>query len=49
MTSSTDPKGLAPGTKMTFAGLSKPKDRGDLLLYLRSLSDNPLPLPEAGG
>ena len=45
----TDPRGFAPGTKMTFAGLSKAKDRGDLLLYLRTLSDNPLPLPEAGG
>ena len=44
----TSPKGWAPGTKMTFAGLSKPQDRGDLLLYLRSLSDNPAPLPEGG-
>lgn len=44
----TDPRGWAPGTKMTFAGLSKPQDRGDLLLYLRSLSDNPPPLPEGG-
>jgi cytochrome c len=44
----TDPRGWAPGTKMTFAGLSKAEDRGDLLLYLRSLSDNPPPLPEGG-
>jgi cytochrome c len=43
-----DPRGWAPGTKMTFAGLSKPQDRGDLLLYLQSLSDNPPPLPEGG-
>lgn len=42
------PKGWAPGTKMTFAGLSKPQDRADLLLYLRSLSDAPAPLPEGG-
>jgi cytochrome c len=44
-----DPRGWASGTKMTFAGLSKVEDRGDLLLYLRSLSDNPPPLPEKGG
>ena len=44
----TDPKGWAPGTKMTFAGLSNVEDRGNLLLYLRSLSDNPPPLPEKG-
>jgi cytochrome c len=44
-----DPRGWAPGTKMTFAGLGKPEDRADLIAYLRSLSDSPAPLPEAGG
>jgi cytochrome c len=44
----TSPKAWAPGTKMTFAGLTKPKDRADVLLYLRSLSDQPVPLPEGG-
>lgn len=44
----TSPKGWAPGTKMAFAGLGKAQDRADLLLYLRSLSDNPPPLPEGG-
>ena len=44
----TSPRKWAPGTKMTFAGLSKPEDRADLLLYLRTLSDNPPPLPEKG-
>ena len=43
-----DPRGWAPGTKMTFAGLSKAEDRADLLAYLRTLSDNPPPLPEGG-
>jgi cytochrome c len=43
-----DPRGWAPGTKMTFAGLSKAQDRADLLAYLRTLSDNPPPLPEGG-
>jgi cytochrome c len=43
-----DPRGWAPGTKMTFAGIGKAQERADLLLYLRSLSDNPPPLPEGG-
>jgi cytochrome c len=41
------PRDWAPGTKMTFAGLKKPQDRADVILYLRSLSPNPEPLPEA--
>jgi cytochrome c len=43
-----DPRGWAPGTKMTFAGLRKAQDRADLLAYLRTLSDSPPPLPEGG-
>jgi cytochrome c len=43
-----DPRGWAPGTKMTFAGIGRQQERADLLLYLRSLSDNPPPLPEGG-
>jgi cytochrome c len=39
------PKSYAPGTKMTFAGLSKPEDRAAVIAYLRTLSNNPLPLP----
>ncbi|WP_265516134.1 c-type cytochrome [Nitratireductor luteus] len=42
------PKGLVPGTAMAFAGLKKIEDRADLIAYLRTLSDNPTPLPEAG-
>jgi cytochrome c len=42
-----NPKGFAPGTKMAFAGIKKPEDRADVLVYLRSLADNPAPLPEA--
>ena len=41
------PREWAPGTKMTFAGIKKPEDRADLLVYLRTLSDQPVPLPEA--
>jgi cytochrome c len=41
-----NPKGWAPGTKMAFAGVRKPEDRADVLVYLRSLAENPVPLPE---
>jgi cytochrome c len=43
-----DPRGWAPGTKMAFAGLKKPEDRAAVIAYLRSLSENPAPLPEGG-
>ena len=39
------PKGFAPGNKMPFAGIKRDADRAALILYLRSLSDSPLPLP----
>src|SRR5262249_53305873 len=41
----TAPKMAIPGTAMGFAGLPKPEDRADIIAYLRTLSDNPLPLP----
>jgi len=41
------PKGLVPGTAMSFAGLSKDEDRADLIAYLRTLADQPAPLPGA--
>ncbi len=39
------PQAYIPGTKMTFAGLRSENDRIDLIAYLRTLSDNPAPLP----
>ncbi len=42
-----NPKGLVPGTKMGFAGLSKPEDRANLLAYMNTQGDSPLPLPAA--
>lgn len=39
------PRSFAPGTKMTFAGLSNPEERAALLLYLNQQSASPLPLP----
>jgi cytochrome c len=43
----TSPKKYAPGTKMTFAGLSKPEDRANLIAFLNAHSDAPLPMPAA--
>ncbi len=43
----TSPKRFAPGTKMSFAGLSNGQERADLLLYLNENGSNlPLPTPE---
>ena len=39
------PKGFAPGTKMTFAGLGNPEDRAAVILFLNQKSDSPQPLP----
>lgn len=41
------PRNYANGTKMTFAGLSKPEDRANILVYLNQQSDSPMPLPAA--
>ena len=40
------PKDFAPGTKMAYAGMKNAEDRADLIMYLRSLAADPLPLPE---
>lgn len=42
------PREYAPGTKMSFVGIKDDKERADLIAYLRSLSHNPQPLPQAG-
>ena len=41
------PSAYAPGTKMSYAGISDPKKRADVIDYLHSLAKDPLPLPEA--
>lgn len=41
----TSPRDFAPGTKMTFAGLSNPVDRANVLAYLNAQGSN-LPLPK---
>ena len=40
------PRAFLPGTKMAFAGIRRPTERADLILYLRSLSPSPVALPE---
>lgn len=39
-----NPKGCVPGTKMSFAGLSKIEDRAAIAMYLNSIGTN-LPVP----
>jgi cytochrome c len=39
------PAAYAPGTRMAFAGITNDKQRADVIVYLRSLSDKPVPLP----
>ncbi len=41
-----NPRNYAPGNKMAFAGIKDNAELADLLAYLRSLSDNPAPLPQ---
>lgn len=41
----TKPAAYAPGTRMTFVGVKDPKERADIIDYLRTLSANPEPLP----
>jgi len=41
----TKPAAYAPGTRMTFVGIKDPKERADVIDYLRTLSPNPEPLP----
>ncbi|UCI07570.1 c-type cytochrome [Mesorhizobium sp. B1-1-8] len=44
----TSPKKFVKGTAMGFAGLPKEEDRANVIAYLRTLSDNPKPLPQPG-
>lgn len=42
-----NPKGFVPGTAMGFAGIQKDSERADVIAYLASLADTPVPLPTA--
>ena len=41
------PKGFVPGTAMGFAGIQKDSERADVIAYLATLADKPVPLPTA--
>ena len=40
------PKAEAPGTKMAFPGEADAQKRADILAYLQTLSDSPVPFPK---
>jgi cytochrome c len=40
------PKAYVPGTKMVFAGLPTASDEADVIAYLATLADTPVPLPK---
>jgi cytochrome c len=42
----TSPRSYIAGTAMTFAGISNPQQRADVINYLHTLSDSPQPLPK---
>jgi cytochrome c len=42
-----NPKQAVPGTIMAFAGVAQAQERADLLAYLRTMADSPVPLPAA--
>jgi cytochrome c len=42
-----NPKGYINGTAMGFAGIPKDSERADVIDYLRTLADAPVPLPTA--
>src|SRR6202140_5942081 len=43
----SNPKGFVPGTAMGFAGIQKDSERSDVIAYLHTLADKPVPLPTA--
>lgn len=42
-----NPRTYAPGTKMAFAGIKSDTDRANVIAWLRTLADAPVPLPAA--
>jgi cytochrome c len=41
-----NPKGYIVGTSMSYAGISNPRTRADLIAYLNGLADAPIALPK---
>ncbi|WP_317057521.1 c-type cytochrome [Roseovarius rhodophyticola] len=42
-----NPRSMTSGTRMSFRGLKDPKDRVNLISFLRTFSDDPANIPEA--
>jgi cytochrome c len=42
-----DPRAYIPGTAMTFAGIRNDQQRANVIDYLHTLADSPMPLPTA--
>jgi len=42
----SNPKMEASGTKMAFPGEKDPQKRADILAFLQTLSDSPVPFPK---
>jgi cytochrome c len=42
----SNPKMEASGTKMAFPGEKDPQRRADILAYLQTLSESPVPFPK---
>ena len=43
----TSPRAHVPGTSMSYAGISRDQARADVIDYLRTHADKPVPLPKA--
>jgi cytochrome c len=43
----SNPKGFIPGTAIGFAGIQKDSEPADVIDYLHTLADSPVPLPTA--
>ncbi|MGY6709315.1 MAG: c-type cytochrome [Rhizobiaceae bacterium] len=41
-----NPRGYVPGTTMAFAGIRDVQEKANLIAYMRTLSNDPAPLPE---
>lgn len=41
-----NPRKDIPGNKMSFAGIKDPQERANLIAYINTQSDSPLPLPK---
>jgi cytochrome c len=41
------PRAFVQATKMSFVGLKDAQERADVIAYLHTLSDSPIPLPTA--